>query len=482
YALAEIIKESQENNQRLDSYDTTLSLVIYNGAKICYGHSGDGGIIGLTEYGSYVSITKPQNDPADGISVIPLRAGPSAWEFGFFDEELVSVLLVTDGVLSALKPYLLKNHDPEFHVPTLSFLMHPAWFSRHKDHYNEITGHYLNCRLDRKVFYECLGDVYSAAVDDTPENIRNAISVIANYGFSFSLINDITDDKTALAIVNPDKPIQDKKPLAYYAEVDWNAQNEAYRRKAYPHLYEKKAPAPPATPVVVPQPPPTGKPTVPASTGSGQPPLQMHFPPPPSFPGFPPPQGSQRTQLQPPNPGVSSAGIPKQQPQVQQPQTNTGTPPVQQAAPPPNPPTETPTETRKGFLKGSKKGRWKIFLLLIGGGLILLFIIVAAASKGRSDPDQATSYSAQTRTTTSTSLATDPDVPSNANNGMENNPWAPYGETVPTTKESSSRSVRTIADEALDEVPLDNEAGLTDVGSASQPSTITAVITAPNDD
>ena len=403
-ALAEIRNASLKSGQPLSSYDTTLSLVVYNGAKICYGHSGDGGIIGLTEYGNYVSITKPQNDPADGISVIPLRAGPSAWEFGSFEEELVSVLLVTDGVLAALKPYKLKEHDPEFHVPTLSFLMHPAWYAESKGHYQDMTEEFLKGKLDQKLFYAFLGTIYLSAIDDTPDNIRAALSEIANYGFAFSLINEITDDKTALAIINPNKPIQDKKPLAYYAEADWNALNEAWNRKAYPHLYAPKAPpAPvppvsPAPPVATQQNSQPSQQGPPAAVNSGQP-LQLNYPPPQNYPGFPPPRGA-------------------------------------------------PSKNKKSFMKGSKKGKTKIFLLLVGSVLLLLFVIVAAASKGNGTEKQTSSSPSLTaEPSTSPAIIADvPDIPTD-NNGNDINAVNSFGEPVVTTYGASTQSDGSDAEE-----------------------------------
>jgi serine/threonine protein phosphatase PrpC len=76
-AEREIDERSLSENHPLSEYDTTLSLVIYDGKHITYGHSGDGGIIGLTNAGDYVKITTPQKK--EGQFVIPLRAGKDTW-------------------------------------------------------------------------------------------------------------------------------------------------------------------------------------------------------------------------------------------------------------------------------------------------------------------------------------------------------------------------------------------------------------------
>ena len=132
YAFKQILRESQRSKEPIESYDTTLDLVIYDGCKIVYGHSGDGGIVGLNTFGNYVPITKPQKG-ADGISVIPLRAGYSTWNIDTYEEELAAVLLMTDGMWdNVLFPYLLRDNDNGLnraYVPTASFFGDPICFS-----------------------------------------------------------------------------------------------------------------------------------------------------------------------------------------------------------------------------------------------------------------------------------------------------------------------------------------------------------------
>ena len=47
------------------------------------------------------------------------------------------------------------------------------------------------------------------------------------------------DDKTVVGLLNTDLSL-DNKEADYYSEPDWNALQEAWNRKAYPHLYVKK--------------------------------------------------------------------------------------------------------------------------------------------------------------------------------------------------------------------------------------------------
>ena len=110
YAFKKIVEESESSRKPIESYDTTLSVVIYDGSRIVYGHSGDGAIIGLNEYGNFVEITRPLKG-VDGFTVLPLRSGYANWMIDSYDENLVSILMVTDGMLATICPYLLRDMD-----------------------------------------------------------------------------------------------------------------------------------------------------------------------------------------------------------------------------------------------------------------------------------------------------------------------------------------------------------------------------------
>ena len=69
-----------ENGHELDQYDTTLSLVVFIGDRLYYGHSGDSGIIAMNTEGIYEKVTDQQRD-SDG-RVFPLYFGEDKWVFG----------------------------------------------------------------------------------------------------------------------------------------------------------------------------------------------------------------------------------------------------------------------------------------------------------------------------------------------------------------------------------------------------------------
>ena len=196
-AEREIDKRSLSDNHPITEYDTTLSLVIFDGKHISYGHCGDGGIIGLTVDGNYVKITSPQK--SEGIYVIPLRAGKDTWIIGRAKEEFAGILLATDGVYDTFFPYLLKGQPVEIYVSLIRYFMD--------------------------------NNILNASVE-TIESIEKERKEYLDSAACAS----ITDDKTIRVLINGD--IQPKlKEDSYYAAPDWDALQLEWNKKAYPHLY-----------------------------------------------------------------------------------------------------------------------------------------------------------------------------------------------------------------------------------------------------
>jgi len=197
-AEREIDNHSLSKNHLITDYDTTLSLVIYDGKHITYGHSGDGGIIGLTNTGDYVKITDPQKK--EGVYVIPLREGKDSWIIDRAEGEFASVLLATDGVYDTFFPYLLKGQPIELYVPLIRYFM------------------------DNNIL-------------KFSEDVKDAVSKEREDYLNSDACASITDDKTLVVLVNGD--IQPTiKDDVFYAEPDWKALQLEWDKKAYPHLYK----------------------------------------------------------------------------------------------------------------------------------------------------------------------------------------------------------------------------------------------------
>jgi len=206
-ALKNIWDTIVRNGRHEHDYDTTLSIVVYDGKRIAYGHCGDGGVVGLLNDGMYVAVTKPQKGE-DGITVIPLRAGKDKWQFGFAEGDFASVLVATDGVYDSFFPYLLKGQECEMYVPLLKFFMD-----------NNDLGISLQSGVDGLKYVE--------------QKRREFLE-----GDSFSAVQD---DLTVVVAVNALGVPQVRAP-EYYTEPNWAVLQEEWNRKAYPHLYVEAQP------------------------------------------------------------------------------------------------------------------------------------------------------------------------------------------------------------------------------------------------
>lgn len=239
FALKRIIIESKSSKEPLESYDTTLTTVLYDGSRIVYAHSGDGGIIGLNTFGDYSLITKSQKGK-DGISVIPLRFGDSKWVIDSYEEDLSAVLLVTDGMLDILTPYILRDNEnniDEVYVPLATFFMDPRGFLDSDSLSNDlqIINDFVtnNADFNHLDFYSRLRSIYTAIISNDANSV---LETIINTNVPVSLMDSVSDDKTIVAIINNTMPI-DTKESEFYAEPDWQKKQDAWNRIAYPHLY-----------------------------------------------------------------------------------------------------------------------------------------------------------------------------------------------------------------------------------------------------
>ena len=241
FAYKLILREAKESGEPVESYDTTLTMVIYDGQRIIYGHSGDGAIIGLTTFGDYVEITRPQKG-ADGVSVLPLRSGYTQWVIDSYEEDLAAVILATDGMLETICPYLLRDQERKIdraYVALASFFADPNSISEdNASSVKEIIGRFITAEEDycADEFYERLSAVLKSHLS---EGVDEIIERYKQNNYPIALMQKEQDDKTVVGLINLDLPL-DSKDASFYSEPDWNALQEAWNRKAYPHLYKDK--------------------------------------------------------------------------------------------------------------------------------------------------------------------------------------------------------------------------------------------------
>lgn len=177
YALVEKTAISEGND--VDQYDCTLCTVIYDGKTLYYGQSGDSGLIVGSNDGGYYKITEQQRD--EDNNVYPICFGPEYWEFGKVKGNVVSVMLMTDGVWEQACPPILKNEQQQINIGFVEMFL---------NHFG---------------------------LDDS--EVRNLERGANRYMRNFSQ-KRLDDDKTIVVIINSEaKPLRRKK--SYYAIPDW---------------------------------------------------------------------------------------------------------------------------------------------------------------------------------------------------------------------------------------------------------------------
>jgi len=238
FAYKLILREAQKSGEPIESYDTTLTMVIYDGHRIIYGHSGDGAIIGLNTFGNYVAITRPQKG-ADGVSVIPLRSGYTQWVIDSYDEDLAAVILVTDGMLETICPYLLRDHDKKIdraYVALASFFADPSGITEtDTSEIKDVIGRFITAE-ENYCSDEFYGRLTAILNTHLTEGVDEIIEKYKQNNYPIALMQNEQDDKTVVGLLNTDLAL-DNKEADYYSEPDWNALQDAWNRKAYPHLY-----------------------------------------------------------------------------------------------------------------------------------------------------------------------------------------------------------------------------------------------------
>lgn len=95
---------AMEMNQLPFSYYTTLTVTVYDGAKLHIGHIGDGGVVALDTSGTISLVTK-RHKGESASSVYPLQSGEANWQFLTVEKPVAGYAVATDGVLDSFVRY-----------------------------------------------------------------------------------------------------------------------------------------------------------------------------------------------------------------------------------------------------------------------------------------------------------------------------------------------------------------------------------------
>lgn len=196
YALNEIEKKVVSDEGDISQYDTTLSLCVLFDGKLYFGHSGDSGIIALSDDGIFNKITEQQRD--DEGRVYPLCFGEKYWVFGCFEKKVAGVILATDGMLELFYPVYIKDMDVDI--------------------YTSLGLYFLNFKV----------------LESENFDIKEYESKRYNYVLNIPE-NIVDDDKTIVGIMDSSILIKWQNN-SYYQEPDWSILRKKYRDR-----YNKKA-------------------------------------------------------------------------------------------------------------------------------------------------------------------------------------------------------------------------------------------------
>ena len=100
HAYKEVNTLAKKMEQLEYSFQSTLTLTVYDGDTLYISHVGDDGIVVLTEDGILELVTSRLKGE-EASSVYPLQSGPNYWQVFKIDRRVSAYIMATDGVLDA---------------------------------------------------------------------------------------------------------------------------------------------------------------------------------------------------------------------------------------------------------------------------------------------------------------------------------------------------------------------------------------------
>lgn len=175
------------------NFYSTLTLAIYDGQDLYYGHVGDDGIVVQTRDGE-VEMATVRLKGEEASSVYPLQSGEKMWHFGKSAKPVAAFIMATDGVLD-------------------------AFVSNRVDYYE--------VNYSKGVYYPFIEDAVCALAKEDPDAPREAMDSYLAYMKSPAYQKAVTDDLTLIAVVSRKQLSAGKHPK--FSKQIWDTVQEESR-------------------------------------------------------------------------------------------------------------------------------------------------------------------------------------------------------------------------------------------------------------
>lgn len=193
-ASEEVKKTAEEMEQLEYSFQSTLTIAVYDGRTLFYAHCGDDGLIVLTNDGQ-VKMATARMKGEEANSVYPLQAGQAHWQITRVEEDVQAFMLITDGVLDAFVGGEMENN---------------------------------------RVYYPFFKPAFETK-QTTESSVEEVLNFYYDYMKSKELRDIITDDLTMVLVSN--QKYQNKHIFPVFDEKEWMEKTNEYKTRRNRILY-----------------------------------------------------------------------------------------------------------------------------------------------------------------------------------------------------------------------------------------------------
>lgn len=194
HAYKEVNTLAKKMEQLEYSFQSTLTLTVYDGDTLYISHVGDDGIVVLTEDGILELVTSRLKGE-EASSVYPLQAGPNYWQVFKIDRRVSAYIMATDGVLDAF-----------------------------------VRG----TREENRIYYPFIEPALTQQGTD-PASIQNIQQFYYRYMAGDEYRRTVTDDLTLIVVTNLSRLPNSKLPV--FDKNEWDRKTRVYQNELDKALY-----------------------------------------------------------------------------------------------------------------------------------------------------------------------------------------------------------------------------------------------------